>query len=738
MITSNIFDTVFIPSGDSSATINLIVYDDQFFEQDERVDIQINSIDSSLISTDSVRHSATALIHDTFQVTTATLIVSNGQEGDSTTGKNIQIEIRLSEINQTGLPFEFHLALDDKVSAGLNPATFAQASDNDVFMISSTSTQSSLNLTIQNNSNIATHTVLVKDDDLIETAEWLAIRISTLSALTQLDSEVEEVAIVDNDQPLVSIDVSTSSYQEGEVAEFTLRLGTTHQPLRNGLPSPLSLDLQFSGEAEAGADYSTANTAIAVPVGQSTGTTRIQILTDALFEDEESMIVTLVKRTIAGLNELAFAQPSTQVRIIDISQPILAIDVITTSVVEANPQTSPAAAYTAQWRIQLLDSNAGFTPLENLTGLPVTVPSGVAFGDLSVMTAESNDLGRVQNLDPSSIPSGSTSTIVGIEVNDDPIVEQTENIVVTISTGSVGRRDIPVRLDQSSASVFIRDNDQGFVNVLRVSDGDENGPPGSPTKPVIFVLSLDSLSRDASNYESDNQPLENGIIDDFGTGVAQQAINFDLSYPTIAFGHNATAGVDFDAISTAAIAYGESRTTLSLTVNSDDVWEDAETVVIDATLTDSFDNIRVGNLQTHGVPTLNPPLRILDEDAAQVEVALSVDVNGGGIIFDNDEITINVDIQAPYTNETGENFVIRLELSDDPNFAPQASLPVYGSTRVEVTIADGQASGNTQLQGTSQLSDPRNTLSKSSQPISPPVRSMPPPLGMCSQPAVVR
>ena len=93
-----------------------------------------------------------------------------------------------------------------------------------------------------------------------------------------------------------------------------------------------------------------------------------------------------------------------------------------------------------------------------------------------------------------TIAAGDTTAVIDIDVTDDPLVEATEAVSVTL-TGVTGDADITLDDGAKTASLNITDNDSAKVSVAKSADGDgsETGPDDGQ-----FTVTLSAASSTAT------------------------------------------------------------------------------------------------------------------------------------------------------------------------------------------------------------------------------------------------
>jgi len=193
-------------------------------------------------------------------------------------------------------------------------------------------------------------------------------------------------------------------------------VGTMTATLRLSAVSGLPVTVPFtaSGTATEGADndYTITPSPAIIPAGSLTATIVIAVNDDSLDEEDETIVVTLGTPTNAGLGDTT---------------------VHTATILDNDPP--PTVDFTAgsQSGPEDVGTMTATLRLSAVSGLPVTVPFTV-----SGTATEGADNDYTITPSPAIIPAGSTATIV-ITVNDDPLPEEDETVVVTLGTPTNAR-----------------------------------------------------------------------------------------------------------------------------------------------------------------------------------------------------------------------------------------------------------------------------------------------------------
>ncbi|WP_316736794.1 Calx-beta domain-containing protein [Pedobacter aquatilis] len=175
-----------------------------------------------------------------------------------------------------------------------------------------------------------------------------------------------------------------------------------------------------------------------------------------------------------------------------------------------------------------------------------------------------------------TIPAGSTSVVVPVNVINDQIVEGTETVIVTITSATNGVTVTPTAAN-ATATVNIADDDVSVVSLVATTNAAE------PSTNGLFTFTLSKVS------------------------ATPTIVNYTVS-------GTATSGTDYTAIPTSVnIPAGATSATVSVPVIDDNIVEGTETVIL--TMTAATNNSLIT------ASTTPVTMNLLDDDVATVTVA---------------------------------------------------------------------------------------------------------------------
>jgi gliding motility-associated-like protein len=264
---SNIGTTVTIPANTTTVTIPVTVINDDLVETGgETVIVSLTSTNTAVSVSSTDEATITISDEDASEVS----IAATTQAGEP--GTNGLLTLSLTNA----------VSLDTKVT----------------FAISGTATEGTdysnigTTVTIPANTTTVTIPVSVINDDLVETGgETVVVSLtSTNTAVTVSATDEATVSISDDDSTEVSIAATDDSAQEttpsANNAVFTVSLSKA-----STVATIVSYNV--TGTASAGDDYTSLSGSITIPAGSMSSTIDILVIDDVLFEDSETVVITL-------------------------------------------------------------------------------------------------------------------------------------------------------------------------------------------------------------------------------------------------------------------------------------------------------------------------------------------------------------------------------------------------------------------------------------------------------------
>ncbi len=355
-------------------------------------------------------------------------------------------------------------------------------------------TLSGTTITILNGQTTGTVTFTVQDDTNIEGTETATLTIGNPSTGVTLGSTTtQNIAITDNDFPLVDLSVSANTGTEAAWTVITVT-ATSSQ----AVSGDQTIDLGVSGTGITGGDYTLSGTTITILNGQTSGTVTFIVQDDSDIEGPETAV-------------LAINNPSSGILLGSITSQNI---VITDNDFAANPIVSLGASTNS-------GTEAGATAI-TVTATASSAVSGDQTVDLGVSGTGISGTDYMLSNTTMTILNGQITGIVTFTIQDDNTIEGTETAILTISNPSSG-----ITLGSTTTqNIAITDNDFPSVD-LSVSANTGTEAAGT----VITVTAT------ASQAVTGDQTVDLGVS---GTGIT--GADYTLSNTTITILDGQTSG----------------------------------------------------------------------------------------------------------------------------------------------------------------------------------------------------
>ncbi len=595
--------SVTIPAGASSATIVVDVLDDEAIEPSESVILTLTSTNHPSVSVSTTNKTATATIADD-DATTVSVIPSdaNGAEPGTDDG---QFTVRLDGGK---------LAPAGGIVVSYTVSGTASAGADYVSLTGS--------VTVPAGASSVTILVDVLNDQIVEDSETVVLTLTGTNhasvTLHPADNSAT-VTIADDDATTVSITASDANGAEpgSNDAQFTVTLGGSKLAPAGGI----LVNYTANGTASSGSDYAALSGSVTIPAGASSATIAVDVLDDQVVEGTEFLTVTLTGTNHAGVTTHATDNQATVMIADD--------DATTVSITATDAGGGEPGANDGLFTVALAGGKlapAGGIAVEYTIG-------GTATGGADYTSLP----GSV------TIPAGSSSATITVDVLDDNVVELTETVVVTL-TGT-NHPSAPLHATNRTATVTISDDDATTVSIT-AGDGTAS-EPGADSGAFLVALDGDKVAPDG------------GIT-----------VTYTVS-------GTATPGADYTALTgTATIPAGQSSVTVPVVPVNDNVIENPETVVV--TL----------NTVSHAGVTIHPS-----------RASATVTVN------DDDATTVSISAVDGTASEPGSDGGQFLVVLGDGKVAPTGGIQVsytvggtatpgsdYAALPGTVTIAAGESS----------------------------------------------
>lgn len=403
--------SVSIPSGSSSATLNVTVLNDTLNEGNETVTISLG--------TDAAYQRSTTESTFTFDL----------NDDDIAT---VSIAATDADASESGDPGLFTIT---RAAGDLSRALTVDYAINGTALHGTDYMRLDGRAVIPANETSTSIRISPLDDSIGEGPQTVVLQLRyTGEYLVGSGTGSATVTITDNDLPTVSIlRVSDGTYGEASAEPSTgSTWGGSFRINRPAGGAAMTVNYTVSGTATLGTDYTlNASGSVSFTAGQTSKTIDLTVLADANLEDAESIILTLTSGS--GYQLDSFATSATSL-ILDDDQPNISI---TSAPTDASATQLIAPESTASMRFFVSRSGPTTGALTVNYTMGGTATSGVDYTGAT---------GSVV------IPAGEVGEYVTLTVIDDALVESTETVTMSLAAGSYGAR-------VASATVWLTDNE---------------------------------------------------------------------------------------------------------------------------------------------------------------------------------------------------------------------------------------------------------------------------------------
>jgi gliding motility-associated-like protein len=375
--------SITIPAGSLNGMVTITSLNDLIYEGNETVITDITSVTNG---SESGTQQVTTTITDDDAAPTVTLSISNATIAEA--AGTATVTATLSAIS--GLAVTVNLGYTGTATgAGID------------YNVSGTS------IVIPAGSLTGTVTISSVNDAIDENNETVITDITSVTNGTESGTQQVTTSITDDDaSPTVTLGIDNATIAENAgTATITVTVSAV-----SGLP--VTVDLGYSGTAVGGStDYNTTGASITIPAGSLTGTVTITSVSDALDENDETVIADIT--AVTNGTESGSQQVTTTITDDD-AEPIVSLSIDLATLAE----NADVATLTAT--------------LEAVSGKDVTVNlgfSGTATGGGADYTESANSI---------FIPAGSLTGTITLTVIQDIISEGDETIITDITSVTNG------------------------------------------------------------------------------------------------------------------------------------------------------------------------------------------------------------------------------------------------------------------------------------------------------------
>ena len=446
------------------------------------------------------------------------------------------------------------------------------------------------------------------------------VRTFTDTSNVQLDDIMfvgTTIAVNPEELPEVTIADTTEGNETGPANG----LFTVSQSMQTGTPTVISYSV--SGSATSGVDFTALSGTVTIPANTSSATISVPVLNDNLIEADETVTVTL--------NSITSGDPTVSIG---------AANNATLNILDDDTGTVSIAATTNGNETGPVDGR--FTVTQSGVSSTATVIGYIVSGTAAQGTDFTALSGSV------TIPAGSTTATIDIDVIDDMIVEAIENVTLTLDAVTSGDAQITVvGPPNNNATITIADNDSAQVSLAATRNGDEDGPVSAQ-----FTV---TLSRESSTATV-------------------------IAYSTSG---TATSGDDFTASGSVTIPAGSLSAVIDIPVVDDTTVEGTETLVV------TLDSITSGDSEiTIDTNNDTATVDLLDDDMAAVSIAATTNGNENGPV--DGQFTVSLSSMA--TQDTVVSYLVTGTATSGDDFTAlsgSVTIPAGSTTAtIDVSVID--------------------------------------------------
>ncbi len=422
--------TVVFAPGETRKSVELAVIDDDLVEAEEVFHVRLTNPrgDAGI-----VRSTAAVTIIDDDQEPTLRPVDATASENAGTA----RVRVVLSPASTEDVSVQYATG-DGTARAGMD-----YVMESDVLAIPAGSTEGVI-------------AIGLIDDLFVEGAETFSVALHSPEGAHLSRSEAI-VTILDDDAPAVSID-DTAVQEFASEAVFSVSLTAAHV---------VPVTVQYASEdgtATAGEDYVPVANALTIPTGELSREIRVQIIDDAITEEDETFAVVLTSAANAALGDA-----SGEATIVDDDTYELTI----------SDATVEESAGSARFEVTLNRANAA-----QLTTVMYAMSDGTATAGQDY-TSASGEL---------TIAAGTSSANIDVAILDDDQAEDTETFTVTLSGAT------NAEISDGTGQGTILDDDVPGLSVNGTSVREDAGP-------AVFEVQLDRASSEAVAVVFDTRPI---------------------------------------------------------------------------------------------------------------------------------------------------------------------------------------------------------------------------------------
>ncbi|WP_170114188.1 Calx-beta domain-containing protein, partial [Kangiella spongicola] len=598
--------TVVVPAGSLSATVDVLVVDDNLVEVDETVVVTLDTTSTGTI--DAANDDATVTISD-----------------DDTAS----IDINSVTVNEADGTASFNVTLTGEVQGGFsvdfasNDATAEAGSD----YVATSGT-----LTFAGTAGeVEVINVTINDDSLLEATETFEINLSNSSnTAVSINTPQGIGTITDNDAASIVINDVTVD-ESGPNAIFTVTL-------TGNVQGGFTVDYATADDtATAGSDYTaTSNTLTFAGNNGETQTFSVPITDDGLAEATETFFANLsnISNTLVTIADAQGVGSIT-----DNDNASLAIDDVTVN----------EAAGTAEFTVTLTGDVQGGVTVDFATADDTALAGSDYVANSNTLTFAGTN--------------GETQTI-SVDITNDSLVEATESFFVNLSNVN----NAVVTLSDAQGVGTITDNDSAS---LAIDDVTVNEAAGTAEFTVTLTgdvqdgVSVDFATADDTANAGSDYTANSGTLNFAGTTGETQTVQIDITDDAVAEASE-TYFVNLSNVSSTLVTLSDSQglgtitdnDTASLTINNVTINENGGSATYSVTLDNAVQGGSVVNYSftdgtaTGGVDYDNTTGSVTFAGTAGETQTFTVDIFNDAIYEGDETFTVNINAVNPVINDT--------------------------------------------------------------------------------------
>ncbi|RUS99427.1 hypothetical protein DSM107003_00110 [Trichormus variabilis SAG 1403-4b] len=481
--------------------------------------------------------------------------------------------------------------------------------------------------------------VTPSDDTVFEGNETVILNLASSANYALGTAKTATVNLVDNDKPTITISATDANAAETLIGQ-TVNPGKFTLTRTGSTASSLTVNYAVAGTAINGTDYNTLTKTVTFAAGSATALINVNVKDDAVYEGNETVIVTLA----SGTSYILGTAKTGTVNLVDNDKPT-----ITISATDANAAETLTGQTVNSGKFTLTRTGNKTAPLTVSYSVAGTATNGTDYNTLT-KTA--------------TFAAGSATALININVKDDAVYEGNETVIVTLASGTSYTLGTA-----KAATVNIADNDLS-TNV----------------KPTITISASDANAGETLTGQTANPGRF--MLTRTGSTASSLTVNYAVAGTAI-------NGTDYNTLTkTVTFAAGSATALINVNVKDDAVYEGNETVIV--TLASGINYIlgtakaaTVNIADNDSSTTVKPTITISATDASVGETLAGQTANPGKFTLTRtgstaSSLTVNYSVAGTATNGTDYN-----NLTNSVTFAAGSSTTIINLTPINDSLVEG-------------------------------------------------